>query len=152
LSSADRERAFALFHRQVEREALILEQLPNEVLRVRLDDSGVIDKRLAHHRTGGPLPAAVCSVPSVRRSSFCASRPLRSAESGADAPSREQYSYNDENDMTSQVSTPASGAAALTLSAYPAAGSPQPQAATSDVTGVGLNACGLAPRQIKVEK
>ena len=68
--------------------------------------------------------------------SSCSSGPSQSAESGAAAPYWEQYSYNDENDMTAQVSTPASGAAATTASAYPAAGSAQPHAVSAQtVTG-----------------
>jgi RHS repeat-associated protein len=61
----------------------------------------------------------------------CSSGPSQSAESGATAPYWEQYSYNDENDMTSETSTPVSGAATTTTDSYPAAGSPQPHAITS---------------------
>jgi RHS repeat-associated protein len=60
--------------------------------------------------------------------SSCASGPSQTAESGAAAGYWEQYSYNDENDMTREVSTPASGAATTTTDGYAAAGSAQPHA------------------------
>jgi RHS repeat-associated protein len=67
--------------------------------------------------------------------SSCTS-PSQSAEAGAAAPYWEQYSYNDENDLTAQTSTPATGSATTTTFAYPAAGSPQPHAvSTARATG-----------------
>jgi RHS repeat-associated protein len=64
-------------------------------------------------------------------SSSCASGPSQTAESGAAAGYWDQYTYNDENDMTREVSTPASGAAATTTDAYAPAGSAQPHAVSS---------------------
>jgi hypothetical protein len=54
--------------------------------------------------------------------SSCASGPSQPAESGAAAPYWEQFSYDAVDDMTSRVSTPASGSAVTTADAYPAAG------------------------------
>ena len=84
-------------------------------------------------------------------SSSCTAGPSQSAESGAAAPYWEKYSYNDQNDMTSDVSTPAAGAATTTTSAYPPAGAAQPHAVASQTasgpggtatTGYGYNADG----------
>jgi RHS repeat-associated protein len=61
----------------------------------------------------------------------CSSGPSQSAESTAAAPYWEQYSYNDENDMTSETSTPASGSATTTADSYAAAGSVRPHAISS---------------------
>jgi RHS repeat-associated protein len=61
----------------------------------------------------------------------CSAGPSQSAESGAAAPYWQNYSYNAENDLTAEVSTPATGAATTTTNAYPAAGSAQPHAITS---------------------
>jgi RHS repeat-associated protein len=63
--------------------------------------------------------------------SGCSAGPSQSAESGAAAPYWQTYSYNDENDLTSKTSTPASGPATTTTSSYPAAGSARPHAITS---------------------
>ncbi len=69
-------------------------------------------------------------------SSGCASKPSQSAESGAAAPYWQSYNYNDVNDLTSQASTPPSGAATTTTDSYPPAGSPQPHApAAAKVSG-----------------
>jgi len=46
--------------------------------------------------------------------SACSSGPSQAAESGAAGPYWQQYSYNTVNDLTSQMSTPASGAATTT--------------------------------------
>ena len=70
----------------------------------------------------------------------CASGPSQSAESGAAAGYWEQYTYNDENDMTQEVSTPASGAAATTTDAYPPAGSAQPHAVSSQTVATSAGA------------
>jgi RHS repeat-associated protein len=67
----------------------------------------------------------------------CASSGSQSAEAGAAAPYYEQYSYNDEGDLTSEVSTPASGAATTYTNTFPAAGSAQPHAITSQEETVG---------------
>jgi RHS repeat-associated protein len=64
-------------------------------------------------------------------SSSCSAGPSQSAESGAAAPYWGQYSYNDENDMTQEVSTPASGAATTTTDAHASAGSAQPHGISS---------------------
>jgi RHS repeat-associated protein len=63
-------------------------------------------------------------------SAGCAASPSQSAEGGA-APYWESYSYNSIGDLTSEVSTPASGAATTVTASYPAAGSPQPHAVSS---------------------
>jgi RHS repeat-associated protein len=60
----------------------------------------------------------------------CASTPSQSVEGGA-AAYWSTYHYNDENDLTSEVSTPPSGAATTTTSSYPPAGSAQPHAVSS---------------------
>jgi RHS repeat-associated protein len=60
----------------------------------------------------------------------CAASPSQSAEGGA-APYWDSYSYNSVGDLTSQTSTPVSGAATAVTSSYPAAGSAQPHAVTS---------------------
>ncbi len=60
----------------------------------------------------------------------CASTPSQPAEGGA-APYWESYQYNDQNDLTSETSTPPSGAATTTTNSYPPAGSAQPHAVTS---------------------
>jgi RHS repeat-associated protein len=62
--------------------------------------------------------------------SGCSAGPSPSAEAGATAPYWEQYAYNNENDLTSEVSTPATGSATTTTFGYPAAGSAQPHALT----------------------
>ena len=66
----------------------------------------------------------------------CSSGASQTAESTAAAPYWEQYAYNDENDLTSETSTPASGAATTTTDAY--AGTPhqitQQQAVTGSTT------------------
>jgi RHS repeat-associated protein len=64
-------------------------------------------------------------------SAGCSSGPSQSAESGAAAPYWEQYAYNDVNDLTSATSTPASGSATTITNSYPAGGSAQPHAITS---------------------
>jgi RHS repeat-associated protein len=61
----------------------------------------------------------------------CSGGPSRQAESAATAPYWEQFSYNGENDMTSETSTPASGSATTTTDAYPHGGSAQPHAVSS---------------------
>jgi YD repeat-containing protein len=48
----------------------------------------------------------------------CSSGPSQSAESGAAGQYWEQYTYNDENDLTSETSTPASGSATTITNAY----------------------------------
>jgi RHS repeat-associated protein len=63
-------------------------------------------------------------------SSGCASTPSQSAEGGA-APYWESYTYNDQDNLTSETSTPPTGAATTTTDSYPAAGSAQPHALTS---------------------
>jgi RHS repeat-associated protein len=72
-------------------------------------------------------------------STGCASSGSQSAEAGAAAPYYEQYGYNSEGDLTSDVSTPASGAATTTTNTFPNAGSARPHAVTSQsaVTGSG---------------
>jgi RHS repeat-associated protein len=67
----------------------------------------------------------------------CATSPSRSAEGGA-APYWDTYTYNDINNLTSNVSTPPTGAATTTTESYPAAGSAQPHApASTQVSGPG---------------
>jgi RHS repeat-associated protein len=66
-------------------------------------------------------------------SAGCASTPSQSAEGGA-APYWESYAYNAENNMTSETSTPASGAATTTTNSYPAPGTAQPHALTAQAT------------------
>jgi RHS repeat-associated protein len=77
--------------------------------------------------------------------------PSQTAESSAAAPYWDTYSYNTVGDLTSQVSTPPSGAATTYTSSYPAAGSPRPHAVSSQqasgpagntVTSYGYNASG----------
>jgi RHS repeat-associated protein len=63
--------------------------------------------------------------------SSCPNGPSQSAESGAAAPYWEQYTYNNENDLTAEVSTPSTGSATTATFGYPAAGSAQPHALTS---------------------
>jgi RHS repeat-associated protein len=84
-------------------------------------------------------------------SAGCSAGPSQSAESAAAAPYWDTYTYNDENDLTSQTSTPASGAATTTTNSYPPAGSAQPHALTSQqvsgpsgttATSYGYNAAG----------
>jgi hypothetical protein len=58
-------------------------------------------------------------------SNDCSSGPSQSAESGAAAPYWETYSYNAQNDLTGETSTPASGAATTMTNGYPSAGSAQ---------------------------
>jgi RHS repeat-associated protein len=70
-------------------------------------------------------------------STGCATSGSQSEEAGAAAPYYEQYSYNDEGDLTSEVSTPASGSATTTTNTFPAAGSTQPHALTSQAVSVG---------------
>jgi YD repeat-containing protein len=67
-----------------------------------------------------------------RGTSGCSSGPSQSAEATAAAPYWEQYSYNAIGDMTSEVSTPASGSATTTTESYPATGSAQPHAISSE--------------------
>jgi RHS repeat-associated protein len=64
-------------------------------------------------------------------STGCSSGPAQSAEAGAAAPYWEQYHYNTVGDLTSEVSTPASGAATTTTDTYPPTGSAQPHAVSS---------------------
>jgi RHS repeat-associated protein len=64
-------------------------------------------------------------------SAGCSAGPSQSAEAGAAAPYWQQYSYNTTGDMTSEVSTPASGPAVTTTDTYPAAGSARPHAITA---------------------
>jgi len=61
----------------------------------------------------------------------CSGGPSQSAESGATAPYWQQYAYNNENDLLSEVSTPAGGSATTTTFGYPAAEAAQPHAVTS---------------------
>jgi RHS repeat-associated protein len=68
-------------------------------------------------------------------SASCSPGPSQSAESGAAAPYWEAYTYNDENNLVSQTSTPASGAATTTSFSYLPAGSSQPHAPYSEQTG-----------------
>jgi RHS repeat-associated protein len=63
----------------------------------------------------------------------CAAAPSQSAEGGA-APYWESFSYNTANNLTSETSTPASGTATTTTDTYPAAGSAQPHAISSQST------------------
>jgi RHS repeat-associated protein len=72
-------------------------------------------------------------------STGCASSGSQSAEAGAAAPYYDQYSYNNEGDLTSDISTPASGADTTTTNTFPSAGGTQPHAVTSQsaVTGSG---------------
>jgi RHS repeat-associated protein len=67
-------------------------------------------------------------------SSGCTGGPSQSAEAGAAAPYWDSYTYNSVNDLTGQTSTPASGAATTTTLTYPAAGSAQPHAVSSQQT------------------
>jgi RHS repeat-associated protein len=64
----------------------------------------------------------------------CSGGPSQQAESGAAAPYWEQFSYNSENDMTGETSTPASGNATTATSAFPAPGQAQPHAVSSQTT------------------
>jgi RHS repeat-associated protein len=64
-------------------------------------------------------------------SAGCSSGPSQSAESSAAAPYWDTYLYNNENNLVSQTSTPATGAATTTGFFYPPAGSAQPHSATS---------------------
>jgi RHS repeat-associated protein len=74
--------------------------------------------------------------------SGCASSPSTSAEGGA-APYWEQYSYGVTGDLTSQTSIQPSGASTTTTNSYPAPGSPQPHAITSEsVSGAGTTSYG----------
>ncbi len=61
----------------------------------------------------------------------CSSGPSQSAESGAAAGYWEQYTYNNENDMTQEASTPTSGAAVTTTDGYAPAKSAQPHAVSA---------------------
>ena len=70
-------------------------------------------------------------------STGCASSGSQSAEADAAAPYYEQYSYNDEGDLTSEISTPASGSATTYTNTFPAAGSTQPHAITSQASATG---------------
>jgi len=102
------------------------------------DDAGLITSE-ADTPADGPAQVQCFSYDYLGRlttawsqgSAGCQGGPSQSAESGAAAPYWEQYFYNDENDLTSEVSTPASGSATTTTFGYPAAGSPQPHAVTS---------------------
>jgi RHS repeat-associated protein len=67
-------------------------------------------------------------------STSCSGGPSQQAESGAAAPYWEQYSYNSENDMTGETSTPPSGPATTITNGFPAAGSAQPHAISSQTT------------------
>jgi RHS repeat-associated protein len=53
-------------------------------------------------------------------STSCSAGPSQSAEAAAAAPYWEQYTYNTQNDMTQEVSTPASGQATTDTNAFPA--------------------------------
>jgi len=64
-------------------------------------------------------------------SASCKPGPSQSAEAGGAAPYWEQYTYNNENDLTAETSTPAAGTATAITSTYPAAGSARPHAITS---------------------
>jgi RHS repeat-associated protein len=85
---------------------------------------------------GGPAQAQCFSYDYLGRlttawsqgTAGCTAGPSQSAESGAAAPYWQQYAYNNENDLTSEVSTPTSGAATTTTLGYAAAGSAQPHA------------------------
>ena len=102
------------------------------------DDAGLITSE-ADTPADGPAQVECFSYDYLGRlttawsqgSAGCSAGPSQSAESGAAAPYWEQYSYNDENDLTSEVSMPTSGSATTTTFGYPAAGSPQPHAVTS---------------------
>jgi RHS repeat-associated protein len=81
----------------------------------------------------------------------CSAGPSQAAESGAAAPYWDSYTYNNQNDLTGLTATPPSGAATTTTSSYPAAGSAQPHALTSQqvsgpsgtaTTSYGYNAAG----------
>jgi YD repeat-containing protein len=64
--------------------------------------------------------------------------PSTTAESSAAAPYWEQYTYNTEGDLTSEVSTPPTGAATTYANGYPTTpGSPQPHAVTTQAVTVG---------------
>jgi RHS repeat-associated protein len=80
----------------------------------------------------------------------CAASPSASAEGGA-APYWQSYTYNAANDLTGITSTSPSGAVTTTTNSYPAAGSAQPHAITSQsvtspagttISGYGYNAAG----------
>jgi RHS repeat-associated protein len=64
-------------------------------------------------------------------SAGCSAGPSQAAEAGAAAPYWDSYTYNDENNLVSQTSTPVSGAATTTSLSYPSAGSAQPHAVAS---------------------
>jgi RHS repeat-associated protein len=53
-------------------------------------------------------------------SAGCSAGPSQTAEATATAPYWDAYTYNDENDLTSQVSTPAAGSATTYTNAFPA--------------------------------
>jgi RHS repeat-associated protein len=102
------------------------------------DNAGLITSE-ADTPAGGPAQVQCFSYDYLGRlttgwsqgASSCPAGPSQSAESGAAAPYWEQYTYNNENDLTSEVSTPATGLATTTTFGYPAAGSAQPHAVTS---------------------
>jgi RHS repeat-associated protein len=68
----------------------------------------------------------------------CAASPSQSAEAAAAAPYWDSYTYNDENDLTAEVSTPPTGAATTYTNSFPAAQAAQPHAISSQqVSGPG---------------
>jgi RHS repeat-associated protein len=75
-------------------------------------------------------------------SSSCSAGPSQSAEADAAAPYWEQYSYNNENDMTAETSIPASGPTTTTTDAFPAAGSPQPHAVSAQTVATSSGGSG----------
>lgn len=124
------------------------------------DNAGLITAE-ADAPAGGPAQAQCFSYDYLGRltaawsqgTSTCPATPSQAAESGATAPYWQQYSYNNENDLTSLVSTPASGPATTTTLGHPAAGAVRPHALTSAqasgpsgtaATSYGYNAAGDA--------
>ena len=93
------------------------------------DNAGLITSE-ADTPAGGPAQVqcfptttlAGCTTGWSQGASGCPAGPSQSAESGAAAPYWEQYTYNNENDLTSEISTPATGLATTTTFGYPAAG------------------------------
>jgi YD repeat-containing protein len=69
-------------------------------------------------------------------SADCTAGPSQSAESGAAAPYWDQYSYNQQNALTSQTSVASGGASSTASYSYPAPAAAQPHApASQQVTG-----------------
>jgi RHS repeat-associated protein len=63
--------------------------------------------------------------------------PSAAAEAGAAASYWEQYDYDNQNNLTSEVSTPPSGSATTYTNGFPPAGGTQPHTVTSQAVAVG---------------